>query len=67
MNTAMVPAQTIHIVTPSIILTRGVGLEVCKCEEKESKESRNNDDLFLNSSLASIWTPFIGETYTGDF
>ena len=29
------PIRTIHVVAPPTILTRGVGLEVCKCEEKK--------------------------------
>ena len=34
----MAPARTIHIVALPIILSRGVGLEVCKCEEKNQKK-----------------------------
>ena len=31
---AAAPARTVHVVAPPTIFTRGVGLEVCKCEEK---------------------------------
>ena len=34
----MAPARTIHIVALPTILSRGVGLEVCKCEEKNQKK-----------------------------
>ena len=30
----VVPVRTVHIVAPPTIFTRGIGLEVCKCEEK---------------------------------
>ena len=40
-----VPARIIHVIALSTILTRGIGLEVCKCEEKRITKILNHENL----------------------
>ena len=59
-------ARTIHVVAPPIILTCGV--RACKCGEKRIEITLSRFELqSCIRGFQSVWTPFVGETRTGDF
>ena len=62
------PSRTVHIVTPLTILTRAIGLEVCKMwRERNQKKLDKRTHFEFHFCIRglhiykSIWAPFIGE------